>query len=109
MSATVLEEGGSPRPPADIPMTSMMPGPDSTALTTAAVDRAVAQWRRDLQALREILETRITAIDEATKIRAESINGAPGRIAEEITHLRELVRERFDGVDAKIGAQREFS
>jgi ribosome-binding ATPase YchF (GTP1/OBG family) len=56
----------------DSPLTSAggnTPIPDPTTLTREAVDRAVAQWQRDLAAVREIIEARLDAADTATTLR----------------------------------------
>jgi len=87
------------RPAAD---GSLMPVPDPTTLTTEAVDRATAQWHRELAAQREILETRLDAMDRATLLRLEMINGAPAKTQEEVRHLRELLEQRADLSDRAV-------
>ena len=54
-----------------------VPQPDPTVLTTEAVARAQDQWRRELASLREVFETRITAIDEATRLHQKATDELP--------------------------------
>jgi hypothetical protein len=81
---------------------SAIPVPDPTALTTDAVDRAVRQWRRDLSDTREIIEARLNASDQATLLRLESAHDILPQTERQIDHLRNLLNERFNGVDKVI-------
>jgi len=67
------------------------PVPDPTVLTTA-------QLLRELGALRELLETRLDAMDLATSLLSETVNRTPTVIQTEIAHLRELDAEKFAGI-----------
>jgi hypothetical protein len=85
------------------------PVPDPTTLTTD-------QLRRELATLREILETRLDAMDRATALANSQVNVLRGeveqirnRLREEtatgIEHLRQLLEARLDGMDRAIELQ----
>lgn len=95
---------GPGQPPAE-----WMPVPDPTKLTTE-------QLRRELAALREIIETRLDGMDRATELASaqavivrEEIEQIRGRLrhetAAEIGQLRELLETRLDGMDRAIAIQ----
>jgi hypothetical protein len=70
-----------------------VPVPDPTTLTTEAVDRATAQWERDLSLMRTIIETRLAAADTATVLRMDATEKA-------LSGLREVVMSRIGFVEA---------
>jgi hypothetical protein len=94
------------------PSGGWQPVPDPTKLTTE-------QLRRELTALREIIETRLQGMDRATElantqpavIRAE-IEQTRDRLREETTadvgQLRELLQTRLDGMDRAIRLHAEI-
>ena len=101
------------------PLPGSVPVPDPTKLTTDAVNAATAQWRRDLLALRELLEQRLDGIDTATKLAAKGtpdlraeIDQMRDRLREEtvatVLQLRELMESRFDGMDVAIKLHAEI-
>jgi hypothetical protein len=47
----------------------LVPRPDPTKLTTEAVERATLQYRRELSQLRELIETRLDAMDADRALR----------------------------------------
>ncbi len=82
------------------------PVPDPTTLTTE-------QLRRELAILREIIETRLDAMDRATQLAAVRVTGISEEIEQvrarlrtetvaDILQLRELLEARFDGMDRAI-------
>src|SRR5579863_5690098 len=71
------------------------PIPDPTVLTTE-------QLRRELSALREILTARLDGMDRATVLLDETVNRTPTIIQTEISHVRELMQEKFAGVDQRF-------
>jgi hypothetical protein len=73
------------------------PRPDPTLLTTA-------QLRQELGALREIIESRLDAMDRATELLSDTVNRTPTVIQTEISHLRELDNERFSGVTQRFSS-----
>ena len=75
------------------------PTPDPTALTTA-------QLLRELGALRELVFARLDAMDKATVVLSETVNRTPTVIQTEISHVRELLDEKFAGI-AKQFAERD--
>jgi hypothetical protein len=66
----------------------LLPRPDPTRLTTD-------QLRRELLSLREIIETRLAAMDRATELLDATVNRTPTIIQTEIKHVRELIDEKF--------------
>ena len=72
-----------------------LPRPDPTALTTA-------QLLRELSSLREVLDTRLDAMDKATALLADTVNRTPTEIEKQISRLRELTDERFSSIDKQF-------
>ena len=73
---------------------SIVPVPDPTALTTELL-------RRELGALREVIEARLNGMDMATKLLAEQASGVPKDIDKQIRHLTDLFSERMEGFKAE--------
>lgn len=59
------------------------------------------ELRRDVSALREILQARLDGMDRATALLSETVNRTPTQIQTEIAHVRELMQEKL----ASIGGQ----
>jgi hypothetical protein len=82
-----------------------VPVPDPTTLTTD-------QLRRELAALRELLEARMDGSDRATAIAQADLEQTRDRLREEIglstAGLRELLEARFDGMDRAIELHAEI-
>ena len=81
------------------------PVPDPTELTTAAVDRASQQWRRELDGQIASIVVRLDAIDAATLTRLITVDGT-------ITHQREylltelrVTEQRITGIETLFAAQ----
>ncbi len=68
-----------------------VPIPDPTKLTTDAVTAATSQWRRDLEGVKEVIETRLDAIDRATELHRHGKDEIVGRLERQLLHLKELV------------------
>jgi len=96
-------DGAHDRGPGNVPV------PDPTTLTTEAVDRATAQYRRELASLRELigheiealrgtLTARLDATDESAGLRLAAIAEVRPQTERQINHLRELVDEKFAGI-----------
>jgi hypothetical protein len=64
------------------------PVPDPTLLTTAALTREIA-------ALKELVATRLDAMDKAMTLFNENITRVPTDTDKQIRHLKELVWEKF--------------
>ena len=71
---------------ADDPHDGRIPGPPY--LTTE-------ELRRDVSALREILQARLDGMDRAAVVLSETVNRTPTDIQTAISHLKELHDERF--------------
>lgn len=74
---------------ADDPRDGNVPGPPF--LTTE-------ELRRDVSALREILQARLDGMDRANVVLSETVNRTPTVIQTEISHVRELVEEQFKSI-----------
>jgi len=70
---------------------AVTPVPDPTVLTTAALSTAIT-------ALREVIETRLGAMDKAIELLQASHDRLPGRIDEKVERLREVHDEKFFGI-----------
>jgi type VI protein secretion system component VasK len=68
---------------------------DPTALTTA-------QLLRELVSLREIVETRLNAIDKATQLFQENLMRVPTDTDKQIAHLKSLHDEKFAAVSQQF-------
>jgi hypothetical protein len=86
--------------------------PDPTTLTTD-------QLRRELAALRELLEVRLDAMDTATELHAVRAHGIDARLGQirdrlreetsnESLRIRELIEARLDGMDRAIRLHAEI-
>lgn len=95
--------------------------PDPTTLTSAAVERATGVFRREVQNLREIIETRLTAMDAAAGVAVQDRDRLAAALLEKqdarFTAEREYLlarldayvvqaRERFDRVQDQFAASR---
>jgi hypothetical protein len=79
------------------------PVPDPTLLTTAALTREIA-------ALKELVVTRLDAMDKAQALFDMNLNRVPTDTDKQIGHLKELVSGRFDTVDEKFhGIETQFT
>lgn len=58
------------------------------------------ELRRDVSALREILQARLDGMDRATVVLSETVNRTPTAIQIAITNLRELMDEKLLNLDA---------
>jgi hypothetical protein len=81
------------------PPSDWRPIPDPTALTTAAVDQATAEYRRALASLRELLETRLSAMDKATELLAATVGRVPSEMDKAISGMKELIDTRLKAMD----------
>ena len=71
------------------------PIPDPTVLTTE-------QLHREVRTLRELIETRITAIDTATRLYNVNAKLIHDGLSKEILHLKELEDEKFCNVQTQF-------
>lgn len=94
-------------PPEDMPRSGdITPSPDPTRLTSDAVNAATAQWRRDLASLREIVVTRLDAMDQATRLQVVQLEQQLLALREfllgEIRKDAAVSVERFGAVDNRF-------
>jgi hypothetical protein len=61
------------------------------------------ELRRDVSALREILQARLDGMDRATELLSETVTRTPTQIQTEISHVRELIQEKL----GSLGGQAE--
>lgn len=71
------------------------PVPDPTILTTQQLVAAIA-------AVREIIETRLDAMDTATNINKTATDKIPSLICDKVAALEKLHNEKFDGVEKQF-------
>ncbi len=71
------------------------PVPDPTVLTTQ-------QLVREIAASREIIETRLDAMDVATNINKTATDKIPTLICEKVAALEKLQNEKFEGVEKQF-------
>jgi hypothetical protein len=95
------------------PAADLVPRPDPTKLTTEAVEKATAQYRRELTALREIIETRLAGTDEDRSRLWDAVNRWPPHLEgllehrrreflEDLVSVRELTEQRLADLDKAI-------
>lgn len=78
------------------------PVPDPTELTDKAIAKAVAALTDHIASELGVRDERLQGIDRATELRLKEIDGLPGQIVREVSHLEILH-------DAKIEAERRFA
>src|SRR5688500_8735311 len=59
----------------------------------------MGQIRREVTSLREILETRLNAIDKATTLFQENLTLVPVQVDKQIAHLKNIHDVRFDSIE----------
>ena len=91
--------------PGRTPGGGWVPVPDPTTLTTEAVERATGVFRREIQALRETLETRLDAADQDRVRIWEGLRNLPGLYETSRGHLRDELIQR-DAHDREVITQR---
>ena len=84
----------------DDPRQDITPHPDPTRLTTE-------QLTERLHAQRELIETRLDGMDKAISVLASSAPTLLTDIERQIRHLRELLEERFRGIERRFLDQAE--
>src|SRR5678815_1410526 len=79
------------------------PIPDPTLLTTEAL-------KREISALKELVTTRLDAMDKAMSIFSENLQRTPTDTDKQIGHLKELIFGRFDTVEEQFSSvQTQFT
>lgn len=68
---------------------------DPTALTTAALDKA-------LSALKELVNVQITGLEKIQTIQQEALNAIETAITKQVLHLEALHAEKFSGVEKQF-------
>lgn len=109
----------------DLPQSSnggSRPIPDPTLLTDAAIAKAMTALRDWAAGQFEVRDERLSAMDEATKLRQRGSESISREIDDSVGHLKELTDERFsaaerlrveqkkdtkDAVDAALSAAKE--
>jgi len=75
--------------------TSRTPIPDPTVLTQRSTDAAKDELRREMQHIRQIMETRMDAADKALILVQSYLDKLPEIRTMEIAQLQSLVEQRF--------------
>jgi anti-sigma28 factor (negative regulator of flagellin synthesis) len=81
------------------------PVPDPTKLTTEAVERATAQFRRELAALQLVIETRLDAMDKAADVLDAAVNRTPTAIQTAIASVKDVYDERFHSIQQQLSGR----
>lgn len=97
--------GDSPRDRRDEDAGFWTPRPDPTILTTEAVERATGVFRREIQALRETLETRLAGIDGDRARIWERLRDLPAIYETANGHLRGEWEARGAAERELVGSQ----
>jgi thymidylate synthase len=79
-----------------------VPQPDPTLLTTEAVSRATERFDLAIKGLREIIEARLDAMDQAMARHLEFASGIREQTERLVDHLRVLHDEKFHSIDSKF-------
>ena len=69
---------------------------------TERIQLSPEQLYRELIGLREILETRLDAIDKATTIFQDNLTRMPTEVDKQIAHLKELHEQKFLGIQTQF-------
>ena len=72
----------------------LIPRPDPTRLTSEAVEKATSQYRRELEQLRELIETRLNGMDHDRARLWERMRELPGQQETANNHFRDEVGRR---------------
>lgn len=75
-----------------------VPVPDPTKLTTEQIERVAKSERDYVIGEIKVLEIRLDAMDEATKVLSDTINRTPTDIDKAIKAIREVFLEKFKAV-----------
>lgn len=91
---------------------NIVPAPDPTRATYAALDRNQVADRDYVDSHVRRLEDRFAAADRATELLAETVNRTPTLVQIEISHVRERMDLQVDGIrqqltDAATARERE--
>lgn len=91
-----MPDTATPPNPADA--TGDRPVPDPTVLTTDNLRREIGHLHDQVMAEIRIRDERLDGIDEATKLRSDSITHIAETVDGKVLHERELTEERFASV-----------
>ena len=79
-----------------------IPVPDPTVLTRESIDR-------DISALKELIATRLNAMDEAIRLARTGLERAPHDVSKAVMNLKDLHEEKFKTVQSLFdGVQIQF-
>ena len=78
------------------------PNPDPTTATNNAVDRAMRSERDYVDGRIAALYERLSAMDQATMLRLQTITNVPELIDEKVGNLKALTIVKFDNVDDRF-------
>jgi len=99
--------------PGRTPGGGWVPIPDPTTLTTEAVERSTGVFRREIQSLRETIETRLDGSDHERELLWTELHSWPDQLqkvlddrrrefAGDLESARLLIEQRLDGMDKAI-------
>ena len=78
------------------------PVPDPTILTGALVDRLQESMRREIDFRLQIINTRLDAIDTATRLMQDWRETLPGRLDDAMSCYKDVVNQRFKTTEERF-------
>ncbi len=78
------------------------PVPDPTILTTQQLVASVVSLKEFIATTRELLETRLDAMDTATRLNKEQMDRIPGMIDEKLAQFKDLAMEKFHSIETQF-------
>ncbi len=78
------------------------PVPDPTVLTDAAIGKAVDALTDYINGQLAVRDERLRGIDEATKLRLESVTSMPAAIEASVGRLRDVTNEKFSSIEVRF-------
>jgi hypothetical protein len=69
---------------------------------TESISQVPDEQDRSLNALQNLMEARLDALEKKLALRFEEVRGIPAQAKTEIAHLRELHESRFDGIELQF-------
>ncbi len=78
------------------------PVPDPTILTTQQLLASVVSLKEFISTTRELLETRLDAMDTATRLNKEQMDRIPEMIDDKLTQFKYLTLEKFHSIETQF-------
>jgi len=103
---TSVGASSTPNPALPVSVMGSTPVPDPTVLTTQASEKAVANLKElmftQVEALKELLESRFADRDRAITLLQDGASALPDMLSERVDRLQELHEQRFNVTEEKF-------